>query len=126
MKLLLVSVGGGIGAISRYLLGVAISKTHWHQTFSIPIAMLIVNLIGSFGLGLFTSVYVYGGGLTNFDKDYIYLLIAIGFFGAFTTFSTFSIEVISLIKKRKWVPMLIYIIGSVFGSIGMFAIGFFM
>jgi hypothetical protein len=65
MNLLLVGVGGALGAICRYLLGLAIMSRFPKPPF--PIAMLIVNVLGSLGLGLFYGSY-YGAIPRRMDE----------------------------------------------------------
>ncbi|RXI96407.1 fluoride efflux transporter CrcB [Anaerobacillus alkaliphilus] len=120
MKLLLLVVGGSIGAISRYLLGSAFMKRYPNPP--IPIAMLFVNLVGSLGLGLFFGLSFGGTPLGAYD-DPLYLAIGIGFFGAFTTFSTFSVEAIQLSIKKQWKKLTAYLSLSIVGSIVCFFIG---
>jgi fluoride exporter len=115
--MLIVAIGGFIGTISRYILGVLMMK--WMPHPPIPVAMLLVNCLGSFGLGLFTSHY------TNMNGDpSLVLLGGVGFFGAFTTFSTFSMEAYDLIKSRKWKKASLYICLTIFGSLFAFWLGF--
>jgi fluoride exporter len=95
-RALLVMLGGAVGAYARYALGGWITA----RTGAVfPWATLIINLSGSFLLGLFVGVR---------DSDHIALspgwtlLIAIGFLGAYTTFSTFSVETIHLVSLRSF------------------------
>lgn len=120
MNTLLVCIGGAIGAVLRYLVGLSLMKKFPHPT--IPVAMLVVNVIGSFGLGLFFGL-AYKEIPVGPSNDPLYLLIGIGFFGAFTTFSTFSIETIQLIKSSQWKKGSVYLVLSIFASIVMFLIG---
>ncbi|MDQ0256096.1 CrcB protein [Evansella vedderi] len=123
MNFLLVAIGGGLGAVLRYVLGVWIKNNTRER--SIPTAMLIVNLLGAFGLGIFFN-YAYGEiPMAAYDKK-PYLFFGIGFFGAFTTFSTFSVEAVTLLQKKKWIPLFTYILLSVGGSIIIFAFAFFV
>lgn len=122
MNLLLVGIGGATGAVARYLLGAAIMKRNPHPP--IPVAMLIVNLMGAFGLGLFFAV-IYGQiPLASYEAP-LFLLIGIGFFGAFTTFSTFSVEAIQLVEKNLLKKAIVYVTLSIVGSIIFFIVGFF-
>ncbi|UTR13371.1 fluoride efflux transporter CrcB [Salipaludibacillus sp. LMS25] len=119
MAILVVAIGGGLGAVSRYLLGVFIkSRTKERR---IPTAMLIVNVLGAFGLGLFFG-WVYREVPALVYEDLRYLFIGIGFFGAFTTFSTFSIETSTLIRKKKWGDSALYVSSSIIGSIISFVL----
>lgn len=87
--LVLVGVGGALGATSRYLLSGAVT------TFgTLPAGTLLVNVLGSFGLGLVMFDTGYLGVLTPEAR----LLLGTGFFGGFTTFSTFSYESFALLQ----------------------------
>ncbi|QFT87917.1 Putative fluoride ion transporter CrcB [Bacillus sp. THAF10] len=121
MNMLYLLFGGGVGAILRYLIGLGIMKKY--PTPAIPVAMLTVNLLGSFGLGFFFSIR-YAALPQNAYEDPFYLLIGIGFFGAFTTFSTFSVEAVDLIRHKKFGKAAVYILLSIVGSIVCFLIGF--
>ena len=84
-RFLVVGLGGAVGAMSRY--GVAlIVATIWKRDF--PLATLLINVSGSFILGLFTT---FAAERTSFDPMWR-LFVATGFVGAYTTFSTFEYE----------------------------------
>ena len=112
LKVLLVGVGGFVGAILRYQI------SQWIHLFSksdLPIATLYVNILGSFLLGL----------LTGFDLSEVWILLCgTGILGAFTTFSTFKLEAIQLHLKQKWKTFAIYIITSYSAGIGLAFAGF--
>ncbi|MBB5174253.1 fluoride efflux transporter CrcB [Texcoconibacillus texcoconensis] len=120
MSLLSVGLGGALGAICRYLLGEWVKEKVNNP--SIPLAMLIVNLLGSLGLGVFFGV-VYGMVPMDVYDDPLFLLIGIGFFGAFTTFSTFSVEAVELIRKRTYLRSFFYVMISIIGSVALFVLG---
>jgi len=96
--ILWISIGGFFGAISRYGISQVCKKK---LTSSFPYGTFIVNIIGSFGLGLLVSLSV---------SQNVLALLGVGFFGAFTTFSTFKLENIKLLKKKKM--MLLYLMFS--------------
>jgi len=82
---LAVGVGGLFGAIARYAVSLAVARI-WTRNF--PLATFLVNVSGSFVLGLFTAF-----AAQRVPIDPIWrLLIATGFVGAYTTFSTFEYE----------------------------------
>ncbi len=90
-KLLLIAIGGSVGALSRY--GVALLLTRLiPDTF--PYGTLTVNVVGSF-LACFLSMHFLYSGI---DPIYRYPLI-IGFLGAFTTFSSFTFETLYLFQQ---------------------------
>ncbi|MGO4888310.1 fluoride efflux transporter CrcB [Anaerobacillus sp. MEB173] len=118
----LIMIGGCLGAISRYAAGLYLMKLFPKPP--IPIAMLTVNLLGSLGLGFFLGSYFSEIPISS-DQP-IYLLLAVGFFGAFTTFSTFSVEAMQLLRDRQLKQAILYIGLSIFGSILCFIIGFYL
>ncbi|MCE7794107.1 fluoride efflux transporter CrcB [Salipaludibacillus sp. CUR1] len=120
MNVFLVALGGGTGAVGRYLLGLWI-KGRMPQK-KIPTAMLFVNLTGSLGLGLFFGFIYNEVPMLAYD-DPLFLLVGIGFFGAFTTFSTFSVETSALLQKKKWPEAALYIGLTIGGSIAAFLAG---
>ncbi|WP_100406176.1 fluoride efflux transporter CrcB [Bacillus solitudinis] len=121
MNILSLAIGGATGAILRYLIGLALMRRYPNPPF--PIAMLFVNLVGAFGLGVFFNLY-YGSIPLSPYKDPLFLLIGIGFFGSFTTFSTFSVEATQLYMKKEWQKLTAYVVLSIFGSLVCFLGGF--
>jgi CrcB protein len=85
--LLLVGSGGFVGAVLRYLVARGFAGA------AFPYATLMVNVVGSFALGLVAGLLENG----SIHEDHRQL-IAVGLLGALTTFSTFSVETISLLK----------------------------
>jgi len=81
----LVGTGAAIGAVARYLVADLVVK--WQGSGPFPTSTLVVNIIGSFVLGL---VVLGGAG------DGAALLIGTGACGAFTTYSSFSVQTVRL------------------------------
>ena len=104
-----IATGVALGAILRFL----ISNNIKYNFYNIPIGTIIVNILGSFFIGLIV------GYLETKQASEIFLkyFLIIGLLGSFTTFSAFSIEVIELFKNEKIFLSLIYIAASVFLSI---------
>ncbi|OEH94221.1 fluoride efflux transporter CrcB [Bacillus solimangrovi] len=109
--------GGAIGAWFRFLIGTFISK----RFSRLPVAMILVNVIGAFGLGVYTGSYLNSDLVVN--ESMLHHFIGIGFFGAFTTFSTFSVEAVQLLQQKKTKSALIYMVSTIFGSILLFSFG---
>ncbi|WP_062107251.1 fluoride efflux transporter CrcB [Bacillus niameyensis] len=100
MNILFVAIGGFFGAISRFGVNNWI-KSRFHAHF--PIATLMVNLVGSFLLGL-----LIGAKLGHTWE----LLLGTGFMGAFTTFSTFKLDSIQLWNNTQGKSMTLYLSAS--------------
>lgn len=115
MKILLIAVGGALGAVSRYL----VSK-FFNATFSfsfVPWGTVVVNVIGAFLLSLMMFSH-----LEKVELSQSFLLFfGTGFLGAFTTFSTFSYETLSLIRVEPLRGITYFFANIVFG----FAAAFF-
>lgn len=108
-QFLLVALGGALGSALRYLTALLLAR---HYTGSIPLATLVVNLVGCFLIGLFI-------GLCS-DMAHLRLLFITGFCGGFTTFSTFTAESYSMFREGAYGLALLYIAGSVL--IGLLAL----
>jgi fluoride exporter len=93
MTVLLVLLGGAIGAPTRYLTDVVVQSRHDAR---LPWGTLSVNVVGSFVLGL-----VAGLAATT-APSWLLTLIGTGFCGALTTFSTFSYETVRLAEDGRW------------------------
>ena len=90
MNILLIGLGGFLGAISRYLLNEIVIK---YMPISFPTGILIVNILGCLVIGL-----VLGNSMIS--KDHLYYFFAVGFLGSFTTMSAFSYQVIELFNTN--------------------------
>ena len=97
---LLVFVGGGLGSVGRYLLGLAFNNS---KSF-LPYGTLAANILGSFLIGLLMAYFIQN----NTDTNYKLLAIA-GFCGGFTTMSSFSAESISFLQSGRYSHFFIYL-----------------
>lgn len=99
INLLYVGVGGFLGANARYVLSAWVAVAFERLLgYEFPYGTLFVNVTGSFMLAIF-GVWV--ARQANWPEN-IRLLVATGFFGAFTTFSTYANESITLIRGGDW------------------------
>ncbi len=95
-----VALGGGLGALLRYLLGA------WLQGLlgvSFPWNTLLINALGSFLVGLVVQLSLLGA-LSPEAR----LFWAMGVLGGFTTFSTFSYELVAMAQAGAWERALAY------------------
>ena len=111
----LVALGGAIGAACRYLMGVGVMRLTGPADF--PVAVLSVNVIGSFLMGVFV-VAAAQKGLTHLSP-----FIMTGILGGFTTFSAFSLEAVTLMERGQIAAAGAYVALSVVLSIGGLMLG---
>lgn len=95
-NLLIVGLGGFIGAVLRYLISGGVQK--WSQSVDFPYGTLAVNLIGCLVIGMLTRLDEMRGLLSPEMRFFV----LIGLLGAFTTYSTFSNEAMNLINDRRF------------------------
>jgi CrcB protein len=110
-KLILVAAGGAVGAVARYLTGLAALRSlgaAW------PYGTLAVNVVGGFAMGLLAALLAARG---EADQDRWRLLLGVGVLGGFTTFSAFSLEVAMMIERREWASAFAYSTLSVVASV---------
>ena len=106
MKLIFaIAIGGALGAVGRYV--VSVLMLQWISS-NIPLGTLVVNVVGSFVLGL---VYECGTLLWQSSNEFKAFLI-VGILGGFTTFSTFSLEIVVLFQKGEIGAGVLYAVGS--------------
>ena len=103
-----VAAGGALGAVARFTLSNWFNRVfEVHHT--VHIGTLLVNVLGSFIMGL---VYVFIVEREIWHPD-LKGLIMVGMLGAFTTFSSFSLEAINFFERgHPWLS-LCYVLGSV-------------
>jgi CrcB protein len=112
-----IAVGSALGGVSRYLVGGLIQRL-LDTTF--PAGTLVVNLTGSFLLGLFLRYAIDTPTLTPELRAFL----TIGFCGGYTTFSTFSYESVALLEEGDWARATLYVTLSLLLSLGAMILGF--
>ncbi|HEX5187423.1 MAG TPA: fluoride efflux transporter CrcB [Nitrososphaeraceae archaeon] len=100
----------GIGAICGAFLRYKIVESPLVVLGGLPLNVLIVNIIGSFILGIFSVLSV----TWNLDPRYSFLF-AIGFCGSLTTMSSFALEVNNLLDNKQFAFATI----NIFTNIGL-------
>ena len=96
---------GLAGVFARYYFGIAVGRFHGS---SFPLATLLINLIGSFLIGV---VFVLGLEHAVVSED-LRIGIMVGFLGGFTTFSSYCLESSRLMENAEWSKLAAYFILS--------------
>jgi len=110
VNVLLVGLGAAIGGMSRYGIMRLLSKSDF------PWATVVINLSGSFLLGVVAAVWA---------KDHpIRLLLGIGILGGFTTFSTFSLDLVEQLRSNQPLAALMNVGIQVLGGLALCALGY--
>lgn len=114
MTILHVALGGAIGAVLRFGTGLALVRVTGP---GFPLAILTVNILGSFLMGLFATF--------AFHRDIGHLspFVMTGILGGFTTFSAFSLETFTLYERGDIALAALYVALSVVLSITALALG---
>ena len=107
--LLLVGLGGFIGAILRYVLGGWIQNSF----VNFPVGTLVINTTGSFFIGLIMYLSEYQGLFSDDTR----IFLTIGILGGYTTLSTFGYESFRLLDDSKFALMTINVVATVLFSI---------
>ena len=106
LNLLIIALGGALGAVSRFLLGNGVSRA---LGSSLPYGTFVINIVGCFAMGLLMTIIV--------DREMLpaawRLFLCVGFLGGFTTFSSFGYEALMLLTEGRLLAVLAYVGGSV-------------
>ncbi|WP_026792860.1 fluoride efflux transporter CrcB [Pleomorphomonas oryzae] len=106
VPLFLVAVGGALGSVCRYLVGVGAGRL---LGAGFPFGTIIVNIVGSFIMGLFIELLA-----LKFDgSEPLRLFVAVGILGGFTTLSSFSLDTIVLFERGAVAAAAVYVGASI-------------
>ena len=105
LEWLFVGLGGFIGSVARYLIGLLAVET----ASGFPVKTFCINLLGSFILGIVSESALRDPGISR----NLVLFLQIGVCGGFTTFSTFSSEALKLFAGGRQGVALSYMVLSV-------------
>ena len=96
-RFLLVALGGALGSMARY--GVGLAATRFPPAAAWPQGTLTVNVAGGLAMGLLAGGLALRGGV---GQDRVRVFAAVGLLGGFTTFSAFSLETALMIERRQF------------------------
>jgi fluoride exporter len=110
-----VALAGGVGAGARFVLDGLLTE-HSHR--NLPTATLIINVLGSFLLGVVT-----GWAAAHDGAPMVRAVAGVGFLGGFTTFSTASVELVRLVRAERPLAATGLAVGMIAVSIAVAALG---
>jgi CrcB protein len=115
MLYLIVFLGAGAGGALRHGVNVGAARLFG---YGFPLGTLIVNVTGSFAMGLLAGYFAYRTGVSQHMR----LFLTTGVLGGFTTFSAFSLDTALLVERHAYGQAAAYVVGSVLLSLlGVFA-----
>jgi CrcB protein len=110
-----IALGSAIGGVARYLVDGTVQRI---LSTTFPAGTLLINITGSFLLGMIVRYGVETATLTPEMRA----LLTIGLCGGYTTFSTFTYETATLLESGEWIRAGLYVAGSIVLSLlGVFA-----
>jgi CrcB protein len=116
LQVLLVFVGGGVGAAIRHLVNLGVARL---AGTSFPWSTAIINVTGSFLMGVLVAFFAFKAG-ANWSQ-HLRLFATTGILGGYTTFSTFSVDAALLWERGATGQAAAYVLGSVILSlVGVF------
>jgi len=116
MLYLIVFLGAGIGGALRHGVNVGSARLFG---FGFPYGTLIVNVVGSFLMGLLAGYFAFRPGIAQHAR----LFLTTGILGGFTTFSAFSLDTALLIERHSYGLAAGYMVGSVAASVSALFFG---
>jgi len=116
MLYLIVFLGAGIGGALRHGVNVGAVRL-WG--FGFPYGTLVVNVLGSFLMGLLAGYFAFRPGIAQHAR----LFLTTGILGGFTTFSAFSLDTALLVERHAYGLAAGYAVGSVAASISALFLG---
>ena len=118
LNVLLVALGGGLGAAGRFGVSLAVPA----RADAWPVATFGINVFGSLLIGVLAGWLSSRGDAGEPWR----LFLGVGVLGGFTTFSAYSLETMRMIERNDWVGASTYSIGSVIAGLIAVAIGLAM
>ena len=111
----LVGLGGAIGVLTRYWIGMQCSFVRFQFINSV----LLVNILGAFFIGVVARY------LQLYEYPQLKLIFVIGFLGGFTTFSTYILDLLTFIQNQQWVSAIWYFLVSNGLGVLFFILGYY-
>lgn len=105
---LIVGLGGALGAVMRYLIGLI----PFNPDNGFPIKTFIINVVGALVIGIVAAL-----AAKNAMNPKLVLFLKVGICGGFTTFSSFALETDQLLMKGQSFTAVLYVLLSIFAGV---------
>lgn len=119
--LILVSLFGALGAVSRWQICKWMPKPD-----EFPLGTFVVNIIGCLFLGILTGMALTSKDIPPSWRTPLITGIATGFLGSFTTFSTFAVESVQLFEGPQWKFAILYLGGQIILGVLLAFLGLYL
>ena len=113
INVLAVAAGVSLGAVARYVITLATARL---MGLGFPYGTFLINISGSFILGYFAATYAHREKISH----PLYLAVAVGFVGAYTTFSTWMYDSDALVRNNEFIKASANLLGSI--AVGLLAV----
>lgn len=115
----LVALAGGLGAVVRFVVDAQFG--HWAPRGRLLAGTAVINITGSFALGLLVGWWTFHGGDPELRQ-----VLGTGFLGGYTTFSTAAVEAVRLGRAQRWLAFVVHTAGMLMLSVAGAALGFWL
>ena len=116
VQLLVIGIGGFLGAIARFGITTLI---HRNESHGFPFGTMVANVLGCFLMGILVYLIQEKEVLPPMTRGFL----LVGLLGALTTFSTFSLETVRLMQTGQWVFAFTNVLTSVLFCLGALMLG---
>jgi fluoride exporter len=116
-----VGFGSALGGMARYGMGMAVARRLGDD---FPYGTLLINVLGSFVIGLFGTMTVPDGPRPASAEARLFVMV--GLCGGFTTFSSFSLQTFELLRSGEAPRAVLYIVASVLLCVVFTAFGHYL
>ncbi len=119
IDIILVFVGGGIGALARHAIRTNLKfQGEWLGT-----SLWVINTLGCFIIGILAG-WLMNSSLSTSAKHTVFLLTMVGFCGGFTAFSSFSLDCIEYFNQGKIGAAFVYVLITFLAALCSTFVGF--
>lgn len=124
-ELLVVAVGGGVGAAARFMVDGEIRARH---NGGFPWGTFVVNVTGSFLIGLFSTLFftLLRLGVPGDTAQLLQLALVVGLCGGYTTFSTSTVESVRLAQSGRMRLALANSLGTLMVTVAAAGLGMWL